>query len=77
LSQIQELASSPGSGQLRFQSAAGFSTDAGSGVASGSSALDPTSSQARKSPFLAQAYYATHSEQEDNFYDRRCFEDIL
>jgi hypothetical protein len=32
---------------------------------------------AQKNPFFAQVWYPNHDKDEDNFYDERCFEDIL
>ncbi len=32
---------------------------------------------AQKNPFFAQIYYPNHERDERNFYDERCFEDIL
>ena len=32
---------------------------------------------AKKNPFFAQVWYPNHDKDEDNFYDERCFEDIL
>ncbi|MHA1927684.1 MAG: NAD-dependent epimerase/dehydratase family protein [Candidatus Thorarchaeota archaeon] len=32
---------------------------------------------AKKNPFFAQVYYTNHDEDEDNFYDEKCYEDIL
>ena len=32
---------------------------------------------AKRNPFFAQIYYTNHDKTEDNFYDERCFEDIL
>jgi len=32
---------------------------------------------AKKNPFFAQVYYPNHDPDEDNFYDEKCFEDIL
>ena len=32
---------------------------------------------AKKNPFFAQVWYPNHDENESNFYDERCFEDIL
>ncbi len=32
---------------------------------------------AQKNPFFAQIYYPNHEQDERNFYDERCFEDIL
>jgi nucleoside-diphosphate-sugar epimerase len=32
---------------------------------------------AKKNPFFAQAYYTNHDKEESNFYDEKCYEDIL
>ncbi|MHA1929795.1 MAG: NAD-dependent epimerase/dehydratase family protein [Candidatus Thorarchaeota archaeon] len=32
---------------------------------------------AKKNPFFAQVYYTNHDEDESNFYDEKCYEDIL
>ncbi len=32
---------------------------------------------AKKNPFFAQVYYTNHDEDENNFYDEKCYEDIL
>ena len=32
---------------------------------------------AKKNPFFAQVYYTNHEEDENNFYDEKCYEDIL
>ncbi len=32
---------------------------------------------AKKNPFFAQVYYPNHDRGEDNFYDKKCYEDIL
>jgi len=32
---------------------------------------------AKKNPFFAQAYYTNHDKDENNYYDEKCFEDIL
>jgi hypothetical protein len=32
---------------------------------------------AKKNPFFAQVYYTNHDKDESNFYDEKCYEDIL